>query len=1197
MSDSDIGAKPPQSGLVDMGDISFYNDPSNPIPQFTLSDLNNYPQSFSEIVLNVTWAQLQPIPNSPGGTIEILDTSAITTAINQLNAYNSANHTDVGFKLRVWGGYTAPGWAKNIDGPAITVNGPGTIDPNKNQTETIGRFWTADYINAWTSFQAELAATYDGNPLFRGISNTAGAAATDEPFVPLHPNQVGQLEAAGYRDAAEIRTLRNAVADYAQWSTTPLDYTMNLFHLEDGGKVIGDANVTLAVLQEAENAGRIVQAGNHALNNPLPTSDAFVYAQLQTDAQLDPTTAPASYQTASPVTLGSGSYANWPNAIANGVVSDGGDIELWDGPGNTGFTGLPTNTVAQFAAIPSNGVAPTTNPPDDGAKLGFIAPGSVSGVPGVVDLTGVSAVLLASVTGPTTYTVKVTSANGNLLTVRDAILVQDFPAPVTILGADGMPLTPTGPNNDVSSASLTFSASLDLVNTILASLTDNVPSGTDILQFTATDNNGDSATRSVGMSVAAGSMMSGTATAPLSPALAANPVTYTWTGQGTSTLFSNAANWSPAGGPPGPADTAVFNGSAVPTSVSGTGNPGTLIVDDVVAPAGASNITVGQTNAGDVEIADQAGTGGTLVLGGVNTALTIKGNLDLGGIDANAGGNGTLLAALAPSNYSTTSLTIGGNLQVWGTGAARFSGVLSASTITVATGGLISGDGTLSAAPNNTVVNNGTIEAVADQTMGSQQLTVASPIGGTGTLEIDAGATLIVTGGVGPDQTVAFAPSSIEQLSNDPYSPATLELESPFGFQGNITGFSFADSLVLDGLAATSAGYTSNTLTISGGSSVLSYTVTGELTELTPVVSVTGSGGSAVSTVTFVAKGTGQRPSVTAPATLHAAPGLAVLVPDIVLATPLPQNPINNNTVLVSVTAHSGGLAAQTDDGNTTITQLDPRTLELAGTLGAVESSLQTLTYDGDAIGNDTISVTVSDYAGQSTTPAEIAATNGTSATQYDWVTSSGGSFGSADQWTVSSAATTTAPGGADIAVFGGGTYTVAGDGAVGEIAVSGTMTMTGAVTVQDTLGQGLTVDAGGALTLAGGALLTVDDAAVVGSTSDGSLMLMGGALALTGSGSDLVVGENAGASGTVLDLEQIDANGNVVVGAAGSGTLHVMGEAAILSDAGAEVGASSGGQGVVDAANGQRPERSRSATSVPVQCALAESRTASPAK
>ena len=58
-------------------------------------------------------------------------------------------------------------------------------------------------MDAWSSFQAQLAATYDNSPMIRGISNTAGAAATDEPFVPLHPDQVGDLESGGYSDAAE----------------------------------------------------------------------------------------------------------------------------------------------------------------------------------------------------------------------------------------------------------------------------------------------------------------------------------------------------------------------------------------------------------------------------------------------------------------------------------------------------------------------------------------------------------------------------------------------------------------------------------------------------------------------------------------------------------------------------------------------------------------------------------------------------------------------------------------------------------------------------------------------------------------------------------------------------------------------------------------------------------------------------------
>jgi len=46
-------------------------------------------------------------------------------------------------------------------------------------------------------------------------------------------NQIAQLVAGGYNDAAEMLTLRAAIADYARWSTTPLDYTMNCFFQQD----------------------------------------------------------------------------------------------------------------------------------------------------------------------------------------------------------------------------------------------------------------------------------------------------------------------------------------------------------------------------------------------------------------------------------------------------------------------------------------------------------------------------------------------------------------------------------------------------------------------------------------------------------------------------------------------------------------------------------------------------------------------------------------------------------------------------------------------------------------------------------------------------------------------------------------------------------------------------------------------------
>src|SRR5258708_29605015 len=113
MSSSGDGDKPAQTGLVDMGDISFYNNPYN--PSFNISEIAPYQGSFNELVLNVTWAQLQGTERGP------LTTSAIDSAIPQVNAYNAANGTNLGIKLRVLVRYTSPVWAKNIDGPPITV--------------------------------------------------------------------------------------------------------------------------------------------------------------------------------------------------------------------------------------------------------------------------------------------------------------------------------------------------------------------------------------------------------------------------------------------------------------------------------------------------------------------------------------------------------------------------------------------------------------------------------------------------------------------------------------------------------------------------------------------------------------------------------------------------------------------------------------------------------------------------------------------------------------------------------------------------------------------------------------------------------------------------------------------------------------------------------------------------------------------
>lgn len=903
MNGSGDGGKPAQTGLVDMGIIHFYD--AGILPSFTLSDLANYKGSFSEMVLNVTWAQLEPVQ---GGA---LDTSAIDSAIAAVNAYNAANGTDLGIKLRIWGGFTAPDWAKDIDGPAITIGGQASVDPSVYSDRTIGRVWTADYVGAWTGLIDRLAGRYDGDPVIRGISQTAGGTASDEPFVALSSaaptgpasgaptvNQLAQLKAGGYSDAAQMLTLRAAIADYAAWSTTPLDYTLNPFHLFDSGTETLDQNFAIAVLQQARNSTRLVQAGNHALDNPQHSQLPFLYAQMTADAALTSSATPASYQTASPDMLAThsssydpgftGTVSNWPAAVANGVAANGSDIELWDfsGPnGAEGFLSLSTSQVATLARMVASGVAPVTGAPNDGRDLGFVAPAFVRGAAGTVGFSGTDAVLLASRTPQDSYTVTLTSLNGHILSVGDVADIVDGPA---------------------SGTTLTFSGSLAEVNTVLASLADLLPSGSDIVRVAATDSGGHSAVRTVGVKVAA------VATSP---------------------------------DPEPEAFRSVFRSH------------------------------------------------GLRVLGGVQASLAVPGDL-LVGRDGDAS---VLLAALSPGAYSSATLSIGGTLDVATGGAVYFTGRLAAPSIRIDGRGLLSGGGTLDATGDGAIANDGTIEAMADTTLGLQQLEVVDALTGSGTLRIDAGATLALGGKVAASQTIRFAANTAAQLADDPYSPSRLVLGAPRTMQAAILGFTSADRLVLQGVTITGASYADGILTVGAAGGPLTYRLAGDLADTT--------------------------------------------------------------------------------------LDLDPATLS-QGVIRFLPS---------------------------------------------------------------------TAPIGP------------AGD-VVDQIVVRTRTILADQVTVEGSGGVALDIDGGGVLALAGGAVVTAGQAAIVGDTGQGTLVLMGGALDLTGPAASnaLVLGADRDASGTVVNLEQITADGMVVVGAGGQGALRLLGVASSLSDGGAIVGEAATAHGSV---------------------------------
>ena len=964
------GFKAAQTGLVDMGNISFYD--TGATPAFSPFELAQYATSFSEIVLNVTWAQSQASQGS-------LDTSFIDGAIQQVNQFNDTYHTDLGIKLRVWGGFTAPTWVKEINGAPITVTGQNAVDPGSYAPQTIGRFWSADYINAWQNLQNALATKYDGMAIIRGISQTAGAYATDEPFVPLRTNaavssnpadgtvnQIAQLQMGGFNDGGEMLTLRAAIADYSQWSTTPLDYTMNSFHLFDSGVELNGGNFTLAVLQQARNSARIVQAGNHALR----TRSIRRRRRLRPARQRRHGQAGVGQQQ-----LPDG-RADHPGGLpglagrrGQGVLLNAGNIELWDFPTNAGMpNGFLSFSAAEFQGLASILAAgsppPTTGAPDDGSLLGFIAPGSITGAPGRVAFSGTNAILLASNSSATSYSVTLTSLGGGTL------------------GIDGL----GNFFGATSGTTLNFNGSLSLVNTVLAHLTDTVSSGTDVVHIVATDNNGNTIVRDVGVQTAA----------PVAPP---------------------------------------------------TVTPGLLPANQLFNLTDGTARVVGQGQAANLDVAGQLGNSGVLVVGGVQSQLALAGNLDLSG-------NTSLLAALSPNAYSTASLTIGGALSVQTGSSTYFSGTLAANTINNA-GGTIRGNGTLDATGSASITNTGTIEAVADFTLGSQRLVVADNLTGAGTLTIDAGATLVLNGTV-DTQTVNFVANSATQLAQYPYSPSTLVLKDPGNFTGgSINGFTFADRLVLENVTL------SGTPTYAGG--VLTVTQAGVLPTLTfsmpdPDGHLTGLavqvGPSPPGTpvvITFAAPAGGTAPGVFVPGgltpgvvgtsgTLHGtAGGVRVLVPDVVLHAPLaPGVSPGAATYSVTVAANTGivrvdGFATVDVGGGTSVTIPNvaaTTATALATTLAQVEQYLQTLTYQARGTAADQITITVTDTAARSGA-ATIDVTNTNVAGAFEWQPAPGSTdFTDPTNWTVG----TTAPGGGNVALFTAGDHTATGNGAVGQI-------------------------------------------------------------------------------------------------------------------------------------------------------------------
>ena len=307
-------------GLIDKGSERPYHD-GTAFPPPDLSEIAPDASAFAGVVVNESWAQLEPARDH-------YTFGPLTRSLDAVEAYNRAHpHHALQVKLRIWGGFSAPQWAKAIAGPAVIFNTP-TV-----QGQTTGEWWKQAYDASWSAFQHALAAKYDADPLIGSVAVTSCATLTAEPFT-FSPSQAlaAELLSDGWSSTAQERCLRAAFSDYAGWQHTPIDYAVNAFSaLAPGARfyqpdpAFSDQILTRCATLRGQ-VHRSCILSNHALTagSGDPTSrQASVYEAIQALYQRERGKIAVDFQTDSPDNFGG------CQAIDTAVAHHAESVELW----------------------------------------------------------------------------------------------------------------------------------------------------------------------------------------------------------------------------------------------------------------------------------------------------------------------------------------------------------------------------------------------------------------------------------------------------------------------------------------------------------------------------------------------------------------------------------------------------------------------------------------------------------------------------------------------------------------------------------------------------------------------------------------------------------------------------------------------------------------------------------------------------
>lgn len=345
-------------GLIDRQNTAWINQDDG-TPQFTMDNVNQFPGLFAGVVINTSWAALQPTPTGE------LDLSTINGPLQQIADYNK-QHPDrpLAVKLRVWAGANAPKWAKSLEGTPITIYRnpiPTTCTGAPTCPLTVGRFWNinGEYVKAWRALQIQLAALYDKEPLIRQVAVTSCTQQTDEPFVPTKDGtSIHNLNAAGYNDEAQKTCLKNAASiDYAPWKKTLIDFSFNPFTYMDQRSQ--DLTVTTDIMKQCiSTLKQRCIVDTQAIGKANQGIDTPILAAIKTYASF------VNLQTAAPIAMGNDpqqplNMAIWNNtfSIAHQLGTKG--LEVWSEAIYDGFDKMSMAQACSLLEILTPGETPS----------------------------------------------------------------------------------------------------------------------------------------------------------------------------------------------------------------------------------------------------------------------------------------------------------------------------------------------------------------------------------------------------------------------------------------------------------------------------------------------------------------------------------------------------------------------------------------------------------------------------------------------------------------------------------------------------------------------------------------------------------------------------------------------------------------------------------------------------------------------